>query len=146
MRDGSEAPKAKKPKLCVARRFLLRRRRADESRARSVITFDTYQSMVTRVMSHLVEVERETGAGVRRDELVQWYTEEVEETLASVEALERERLLIAKVLAKMVKEGHLLEVRGEGLEEDAAEGEAMAKEDEDRSPMLLVHPNSSWEE
>lgn len=97
-------------------------------------------------MTHLLEVERETGSGVREDELIQWYTEEVEESLSTVEALEREKTLITKVLGKMVKEGHLLEIRGEGLEADQMDEGADAAAATETSPLLLVHPNSSFNE
>jgi hypothetical protein len=52
---------------------------------------------------HLSEVERETGAGVDRDELIEWYLEQKEDEFASVEALDDERELIGKALKKLVK-------------------------------------------
>ena len=52
---------------------------------------------------HLSDVERESGTGVDREELIQWYLEQKEVDLESEEDLEYERELIAKALTKLSK-------------------------------------------
>lgn len=98
--------------------------------------------MVHRVISRLLEVERETGSGVRRDDLMQWYTESIEDSIPDEAALAYQHKLIDKVLGKMVKESHLLEVRGEGLADDMQQEEDQGEP----SPLLLIHPSSAYNE
>jgi DNA replication licensing factor MCM6 len=122
-------------------------------------------SIMQKVVYHLADVEREKNTGLPRSEVVQWYLEEVENEITSVEQLEQETLLIDKVLTKLVKvrslslplpglsltmmnlqEKYLLELRGEGLQ--AGQGET----DEDIDPVhaepeaiLSIHPELDYE-
>jgi DNA replication licensing factor MCM6 len=50
---------------------------------------------------HLSDVERDTGSGVDREELIQWYLEQKETEFETEEDLEYERELIAKALTKL---------------------------------------------
>ena len=52
---------------------------------------------------HLSDIERETGQGVDREELVQWYLEQKEVDFETEEDLEYERELIGKALNKLSK-------------------------------------------
>lgn len=52
---------------------------------------------------HLSEVERETGQGVDRDDLITWYLEQKESQFESVAELEHEKELIGKALTKLAK-------------------------------------------
>lgn len=52
---------------------------------------------------HLSDIERETGQGVDREELIQWYLEQKEMDFETEEDLEYERELIAKALTKLSK-------------------------------------------
>ena len=54
-------------------------------------------------MLHLSEVERETGQGVDRDDLITWYLEQKESQFESVAELEHEKELIGKALTKLAK-------------------------------------------
>lgn len=67
------------------------------------ITYDKYMTIMQKVVYHLADVERERNAGLPRSEVVQWYLEEIEGEISSVEQLESETLLIEKVLTKLVK-------------------------------------------
>ena len=55
------------------------------------------------IVYHLSQVERETGKGLDRDELIDWYLETKEEEIQDVEELEYEKELITKMLRKLVK-------------------------------------------
>ena len=70
---------------------------------RMVITHDKYMSMQALVVLHLTEVERETGRGMDKDELIDWYLESKEAEIQDVEELEYEKELIMKMLKKLVK-------------------------------------------
>jgi DNA replication licensing factor MCM6 len=52
---------------------------------------------------HLSEIERESGTGVDRDELIEWYLEQKEHEMQSIEELDAERELIGKALTKLAK-------------------------------------------
>jgi DNA replication licensing factor MCM6 len=67
------------------------------------ITYEKYMGIMTLVLGKLQTVERETGNGIKKSELVQWYLEEMEPDLNSVEELETEKALIGKVLIRLVK-------------------------------------------
>ncbi|KAI7954689.1 hypothetical protein MJO28_005089 [Puccinia striiformis f. sp. tritici] len=101
------------------------------------ITYEKYMGIMALVLGKLQTVERETGNGLKKSELVQWYLEEMEPDLNSVEELETEKALIGKVLIRLVKEKCIMELRGEGLQQEieGAESSSTIKD-----PILLVHP------
>lgn len=74
-----------------------------QPKRRMIITHDKYVTLQSLVILHLSSVERETGKGMDRDELIDWYLEFKEAEIQDVEALEYERELITKMLKKLVK-------------------------------------------
>ncbi|KAL4081435.1 DNA replication licensing factor mcm6 [Scleroderma yunnanense] len=74
---------------------------------RMVITHDKYMTLQSLIVLHLSATERETGRGIDRDELIDWYLELRESELQDVEEL------VTKVLRKLVKDNYLIEVRGD---------------------------------
>lgn len=70
---------------------------------RMVITHDKYIQLQSLVVLHLSEVERQTGRGVDRDELIDWYLETKEAEIQDVEELEHEKELITKMLRKLAR-------------------------------------------
>jgi DNA replication licensing factor MCM6 len=70
---------------------------------RMIITHDKYMTLQSLVVLHLSAVERETGRGVDRDELIDWYLELKESEIQDVDELEYEKELISKLLRKLVK-------------------------------------------
>lgn len=86
---------------------------APSSKPKMRITYNRYMEIMNLIVLHLSEVERETGEGVDRDELVEWYLEQKEHEFDSVEDLEYERELIGKALSKLAKDNYLLELHGE---------------------------------
>jgi DNA replication licensing factor MCM6 len=73
------------------------------AKRRMVITHDKYMTLQSLIVMHLAAVERETGRGIDRDELIDWYLEVKEEEIQDVDELEYEKELITKVLRKLVK-------------------------------------------
>jgi DNA replication licensing factor MCM6 len=67
------------------------------------ITHDKYMEMQSLLVLHLTEVERSTGAGLEREGLIDWYLEQKEEDMNSLEELDAEKDLVGKVLKKLVK-------------------------------------------
>lgn len=76
---------------------------APHPKRRMIITHDKFVTLQSLIILHLSQVERETGRGVDRDELIDWYLESKEEELQDVEELEYEKELITKMLRKLVK-------------------------------------------
>jgi DNA replication licensing factor MCM6 len=70
---------------------------------RMVITHDKYMTLQSLIVLHLSATERETGKGIDRDELIDWYLELKESEIQDVEELEYEKELITKMLRKLVK-------------------------------------------
>lgn len=60
---------------------------------------------------HLSDIERDTGSGVDREELIQWYLEQKETEFETEEDLEYERELIAKALTKLSRVSLFLTIR-----------------------------------
>lgn len=73
------------------------------AKRRMVITHDKYMTLQSLIVLHLAAIERETGRGIDRDELIDWYLEMKEEEIQDVDELEYEKELITKVLRKLVK-------------------------------------------
>jgi DNA replication licensing factor MCM6 len=73
---------------------------------RMVITHDKYMTLQSLIVMHLSQVERETGKGLDRDELIDWYLELKEEEMQDLEEFEYEKELITKMLRKLVKVIH----------------------------------------
>jgi DNA replication licensing factor MCM6 len=78
---------------------------AQPIRRRMVITHDKYMTLQSLIVLHLSSVERETGRGLDRDELIDWYLEQKEAEIQDLEELEYEKELITKMLRKLVKVG-----------------------------------------
>lgn len=67
------------------------------------ITYDQYVGIQTLILLHLAEIERNTGNGMNRDDLIDWYLEQKENDIHTTEELEYETELIGKVLGRLVK-------------------------------------------
>ncbi|RXK36244.1 minichromosome maintenance protein 6 [Tremella mesenterica] len=108
------------------------------------ITYNRYMEIMNLCVLHLSDVERETGMGIDREELIQWYLEQREMDFETEEDLEYERELIAKALVKLAKDNYLLEIRGdvrEGLA-PSTEGEESMQSAADSTDKIyyVVHP------
>lgn len=62
-----------------------------------------YMEIMNLCVLHLSDVERDTGSGVDREELIQWYLEQKEQEFETPEDMEYERELIGKALVKLAK-------------------------------------------
>ena len=70
---------------------------------RMIITHDKYMQLQSLIVLHLSQVERETGRGMDRDDLIDWYLELKEAEMNDVEDIEYEKELITKMLRKLVR-------------------------------------------
>ncbi|KAI0832668.1 MCM-domain-containing protein [Trametes gibbosa] len=124
---------------------------AAKPKRRMVITHDKYVTLQSLIVMHLSQVERETGRGVDRDELIDWYLELKEDEIQDVEELEYEKELITKMLRKLVKDNYLLEVRGDvqdSLPPSMEEGSSAQQESQEGNVRVfyMVHPSVDVDE
>ncbi|OJA15981.1 hypothetical protein AZE42_09797 [Rhizopogon vesiculosus] len=126
---------------------------APAPKRRMIITHDKYMTLQSLVVLHLSAVERETGQGIDRDELVDWYLELKEAEIQDVDELEYEKELISKLLRKLVKDNYLIEVRGDvqdSLPGSTTDGSAPAQssstqDGENVRVYYMVHPSVDTE-
>ena len=76
---------------------------APKKKKKVTVSYEKYTAMANLLLTHLSNVERDTNAGLPRSEVVQWYLEQREIYLNTLEELEEEQVLIDKVLTKLVK-------------------------------------------
>ncbi|KAI0650502.1 MCM-domain-containing protein [Trametes meyenii] len=118
---------------------------------RMVITHDKYVTLQSLIVLHLSQVERETGRGMDRDELIDWYLELKEDEIQDVDELEYEKELITKMLRKLVKDNYLIEIRGDVQDSlpsiDESSGQQSAEsQDENVRVFYMVHPSVDLDE
>jgi len=103
------------------------------ARKKVKITYDRFMEMMNLVVLKVHEVETETMEGYLRSEMIEWYLEQREDQIESMDQLDDERELINKVLNKMIKDEYLIELRGNQYNEDesqptTAEGSSLVGE------------------
>ncbi|KAG1888450.1 MCM2/3/5 family-domain-containing protein [Suillus fuscotomentosus] len=126
---------------------------APAPKRRMIITHDKYMTLQSLVVLHLSAVERETGRGVDRDELIDWYLELKESEIQDVDELEYEKELISKLLRKLVKDNYLIEVRGdvqdslpESMTDESAPAQSSSTQyGENVRVYYMVHPSVDTE-
>lgn len=89
---------------------------------------------------HLSEIERTSGSGVERDELIEWYLEQKEDQFESIDDMEGERELISKALTKLAKDNYLLEIRGDVRDGLAPSAEDATADSASDKVYYVVHP------
>ncbi|KAH9002283.1 MCM-domain-containing protein [Lactarius hatsudake] len=110
------------------------------SKRRMVITHDKYTTLQSLIVLHLAAVERETGKGIDRDELIDWYLEMKEEEIQDVDELEYEKELITKVLKKLVKDNYLIQITGDVQNSLPTSMDESSTQGGDMRVFYMVHP------
>ncbi|KAI9467188.1 MCM-domain-containing protein [Lactarius psammicola] len=110
------------------------------SKRRMVITHDKYMTLQSLIVLHLHAVERETGKGIDRDELIDWYLEMKEEEIQDVDELEYEKELITKVLRKLVKDNYLIQITGDVQNSLPTSMDESSTQGGDMRVFYMVHP------
>ncbi|KAL1740397.1 MCM2/3/5 family-domain-containing protein, partial [Schizophyllum fasciatum] len=116
---------------------------------RMVITHDKYMNMQGLLVTYISNNEQHSqGGGVDREELIDWYLEQKEDELQSIEDLEYERELVVKVLRKLLfadtalQDNYLIEIRGAvGDSLPSEESQSSATEGSNVRVHYLVHPS-----
>ncbi|KAI9852135.1 MAG: MCM DNA helicase complex subunit mcm6 [Thelocarpon superellum] len=119
---------------------------ASQRAPRTKITYDKYMSILNLLVRRVNEDETASGEGVEENDLIYWYLEQKEDDFATEAELEQEKSLVAKVVKRMVKDNILMQIRGEGLIEDDAEGVAAGSAADGERVVYVLHPNCAVEE
>ncbi|KAF2838850.1 MCM-domain-containing protein [Patellaria atrata CBS 101060] len=114
---------------------------APQARERTKITYDKYMSILNLLVRRVNEDQQSAEDGVEEEDLLVWYLEQKEAELESQEDLDNERVLARKVLKRMVKDNIFMQIRGEGLADEAGQGL-----DGEGRIMYVMHPNCAIEE
>ncbi|KAF8446470.1 MCM2/3/5 family-domain-containing protein [Terfezia claveryi] len=118
-------------------------------REKTKITYDKYMSIVNLLVRRIHQEEMTSGEGVEAEDLRTWYLEQKEDEINSEEELEREGSLVGKVLRRMVRDSILMQIRGEGLVGEDADGDGGVGEGSARAQERVVynlHPNVALDE
>ncbi|KAJ7044696.1 MCM2/3/5 family-domain-containing protein [Mycena alexandri] len=119
---------------------------APAPKRRMIITHDKYMTLQSLIVLKIASVERETGSGIDRDELIDWYLEEKEPEMQDTSDADYERELITKMLRKLVKDNYLLEVKGDVQDSlPSMDEESQPVEGENVKVYYLVHPSVDTE-
>ncbi|KFD66079.1 hypothetical protein M514_00771 [Trichuris suis] len=108
----------------------------------SKISFEEYKRIASMLVIHLrneEEKREESGmAGVRFSHLVDWYLEEVSETIESEEEALQKKEMLQKIIRRLVHHDNVLIALSTAT--------TFGVEEEDTDPFLVVHPNYVLEE
>ncbi|KAF8897783.1 MCM2/3/5 family-domain-containing protein [Infundibulicybe gibba] len=120
------------------------------AKRRMVITHDKYMQLQNLIVLHLSATEQATGAGIDKDELIDWYLEMKEEEIQDLDEIEYEKELITKMLRKLVKDNYLIEVRGDVQEslpsvDEESTGLSAPMDDDNVRIYYMVHPSVDTE-
>ncbi|KAJ7070541.1 MCM-domain-containing protein [Mycena amicta] len=121
---------------------------APAPKRRMIITHDQYITLQSLIVLHIASIERETGLGADKDELIDWYLElkEKEQQLQDAADADYETELITKMLRKLVKENYLLEVKGDVQDSlPSMDEDSQPMEDENVKVHYMVHPSVDTE-
>ena len=117
------------------------RTQSQPERAKTKITFDKYSKILNLIVQRVREDELNQGEGVEHEELLLWYTEQLEGQIRDKEDLEREHELASKVLKRMVKDGILLRISSSMAQDGDTQQSASTE-----GVLYVIHPNCPIEE
>jgi DNA replication licensing factor MCM6 len=123
------------------------------TRQRTKVTFEKFAKIQHMLATRIRDYEEAEGEGIPHDELIVWYTEQIEDEIDSVEQLGEESKLAGKVAKRMIKvslscgtarphtniaqDSIIMPIRGEGLmDEDDADTQPQAAQ-----VTYVLHPN-----
>jgi len=106
------------------------------------LLYEEYKSMSDLIVMYLRQVEvrseEEGTQGVKRNDVIEWYLNEIEQDITSEAQLVEKKDIIDKVLDRLIHHDHVLIALSS---KELAERGKHAKETKDDNPLLVVHPN-----
>jgi DNA replication licensing factor MCM6 len=113
------------------------------------LTFEEYKNLSNMLILHLRDEEMKLVAqgldteGVRKSELVQWYLEQIQDSLESEEDLIERNMLAERLIDRLITHDQvLIPLRTRELKQKGSQQQDIqAEDDADDDPFLMVHPN-----
>lgn len=103
------------------------------TKQKTKITYEKYATMMNMFVGRINQDEANNGKGLTREELINWYLEQIEDNLFTEAAAQEEEALAKKVINRLIKDNILMEMRGEGFPDE--DGHRLER------AVLIRHPN-----
>lgn len=115
----------------------------DLQKKKLTLSFEDYRNLSNILVLHMRSEESKMDSGesdsegVRREELVNWYLEQIGEEIETEEDLIERKTLVEKVIDRLIKhDGVIIPLRTTTLKQKQSDGD-----EEDSNPLYVVHPN-----
>lgn len=108
------------------------------------LSFEDYRNISNLLVLHMRDEERRidsgesSSEGMRRDDLINWYLEQVADDIESEDDLIERKTLIEKVIDRLV---HHDQVIHELRTSSGLKSKQSGEDEENTNPLLVVHPN-----
>lgn len=110
------------------------------------MSFEEYQKLSNMLVMHMrkedtrMDTEESDSEGIRRQDLISWYLESIEDQMENEDELIERKTLIEKVIDRLIQlDGIIIPLRTATLLK--AKQVDAATDEEDDNPLLVVHPN-----
>lgn len=107
------------------------------------LSFEDYKNLSNMLVMHMrqeetrMDAEESDSEGIRRDDLISWYLETIEDQMESEEELIERKTLIEKVIDRLIcHDNVIIPLRTSTLKE-----KSQSEDEEESNPLLVVHPN-----
>ncbi|CAO3625726.1 unnamed protein product [Cunninghamella echinulata] len=107
------------------------------------IEYEKYNQIQLMLTHKLKDAQDTTDSGMRQADLIMWYLEEKESELENEKDLEREHIIVTKVINRLIKKDKVLIAINETGQYNE---EATSSESNERDPMIMLHPNFVYED
>ncbi|KAL0271762.1 UNVERIFIED_CONTAM: hypothetical protein PYX00_008757 [Menopon gallinae] len=110
------------------------------ARSKALISFPEYSKICYMITHHIRRLEEESETaevetqGVRKSEVVDWYLEQIQDTIDTEQELIEKKTIIDKVIERLIYKDQIL-IPLHSVEEVGGDA------DEEEDPVLVVHPN-----
>lgn len=110
------------------------------------MSFEEYKKLSNLLVMHMrseetrMDTEESDSEGIRREDLISWYLESIEEQLENEDELIERKTLIEKVIDRLIHHDNVIIPLRTATSLKARQADA-AEEEEDANPLLVVHPN-----
>ncbi|KAI9303311.1 MCM2/3/5 family-domain-containing protein [Cunninghamella echinulata] len=107
------------------------------------IEYEKYNQIQLMLTHKLKDAQDTTDSGMRQADLIMWYLEEKESELENEKDLEREHIIVTKVINRLIKKDKVLIAINETGQYNE---ESTSSESNERDPMIMLHPNFVYED
>lgn len=107
------------------------------------LSFEDYRNISNMLVLHMRAIEHDLDSGesdsegIRREDLINWYLEQVGDEIESEEDLIERKTLIEKVIDRLVNHDQVII----SLRTSILKPKQLSGDDDESNPLLVVHPN-----